>query len=108
VEAKMTKKLNLIQIGIIITALITAGIHFTLLFPDKLFILNALAYVTLLIAYFLPALAKFHKIVRWLFILFTALTIGLWIFMGQRSILAYVTKLDEVALIILLFIDQFE
>jgi hypothetical protein len=108
VEAKMTKKLNRIQIGIIITALITAGIHFTLFFPNKLFILNALGYVTLLIAFFLPALAKYHKIVRWLFILYTALTIGLWIFMGQRSVLGYTTKLDEVALIILLFVDQFE
>jgi hypothetical protein len=102
------KKLNGIQIGIVITTLITAGIHFILLFPDTLFIMNALGYVTLLIAYFLPALGKYHKIVRWLFILFTAVTIGLWIFMGQRSPLAYVTKLDEVALIILLFVDQFE
>jgi hypothetical protein len=107
-EAEMTKKLSRIQIGIIITTLITAGIHFTLLFPDKLFILNALGYLTLLIAYFLPVLTKYHKIVRWLFILFTAVTIGLWIFMGERSILAYFTKLDEVALIILLFVDQFE
>jgi len=102
------KKLNKIQIGIIITTLITAGIHFTLLFPDKLFILNALGYVTLLIAFLLPALGKYQKIVRWLFILYTASTIAIWIFMGQRSTLAYLTKLDEAVLIILLFVDQFE
>lgn len=99
-------KLSGIQIGIIIATLITAGVHTSLLFPDTLFLLNAATYLILLVAYFLPALARYHNIVRWVFILFTALTIVLWLIMGSRIPLAYVTKIDEIVLIILLFLDQ--
>ena len=43
-------RLNAVQIGIILTALATALIHFSLLFPDLLFILNGLGYLSLLAA----------------------------------------------------------
>ncbi len=107
-EANAIKKLSAVQIGIIITTLITAGVHFTLLFPDVTFILNALGYLTLLVAFLLPALAKYRNLIRWAFILFTAVTIAAWLMIGERSTLAYLTKLDEAALIVLLFYDQFD
>ena len=105
-------RLSAVQIGIILAALATALIHFSLLFPDVLFILNGLGYLTLLAAYFLPIdiAKKNHNLVRWLFIAFTLVTIVAWIAIGDKSwpagSLGYLTKLIEVALIILLVVDR--
>lgn len=104
-------KFGALQIGIIILTLATALIHLSLLFPDVLFILNALGYVTLLAAYFLPIdmLRERHNLVRWAFIAFIGVTILAWLAMGDKSwpdgALGYVTKLIEVLLIILLVVD---
>ena len=49
-----SSRLSAVQIGIIILTLATALIHFSLLFPNVMFILNGLGYLTLLAAYFLP------------------------------------------------------
>ena len=104
-------KFGALQIGIIILTLATALIHVSLLFPDVLFILNALGYLTLLAAYYLPIgmLQERHNLVRWAFIVFTAVTILGWVAIGDKSwpegALGYVTKLTEVLLIILLVMD---
>ncbi len=104
--------LSAVQIGIILTALATALIHFSLLFPDVLFILNGLGYLTLLAAYLLPVdLAKAnHNLIRWVFIAFTLVTILAWVAIGDKSwpagSLGYLTKIIEVVLIILLLIDR--
>ena len=106
-----SSRLSAVQIGIIILTLATALIHFSLLFPDVLFILNGLGYLALLAAYFLPIelARKNHNLVRWLFIIFTAVTILGWVAIGDKSwpggALGYVTKLVEVALIVLLVVD---
>jgi hypothetical protein len=105
-------KFGLVQIGIILLTLITAAIHFSLLFPDTLFILNALGYLALLAAYFLPVpfLQRNHGLVRWAFILFTLAGIGAWIAIGEKSwpegALGYFTKVVEVILIALLLADR--
>ncbi len=107
-----SSRLSAVQIGIILTTLATALIHFSLLFPDVLFILNGLGYLTLLAAYFLPIdlVRKNHNLVRWLFIAFVLVTILAWIVMGDKSwpagSLGYLTKLIEVVLIILLLVDR--
>lgn len=100
-------KFGAVQIGIIILTLATALIHISLLFPDPLFILNGLGYLTLLAAFFLPIdfLRERHNLVRWGYIIFTAVTILAWVAIGERSTLGYVTKLIEVGLIVLLFVD---
>jgi hypothetical protein len=101
-----------LQIGIILLTLATAGIHLSLLFPDTLFILNAIGYVTLLLAYFLPIpfLRQNHNLIRWAFIGFTAVTIIAWLIMGQKTLpenaLGYVCKAIEVVLIGLLLADS--
>ncbi|NIW49855.1 MAG: hypothetical protein GWN30_35310 [Gammaproteobacteria bacterium] len=106
-----SSRLSAVQIGIIILTLATALIHFSLLFPDVLFILNGLGYLSLLAAYFLPIelARKNHNLVRWLFIIFTAVTILGWVAIGDKSwpggALGYVTKLIEVALIVMLVVD---
>ena len=107
-----SSRLSAVQIGIILTTLATALIHFSLLFPDVLFILNGLGYLTLLAAYFLPIdLARNnHNLVRWLFVVFVLVTILAWIVMGDKSWpagnLGYLTKLIEIVLIILLLVDR--
>ncbi|HEU5014145.1 MAG TPA: hypothetical protein VFT66_16600 [Roseiflexaceae bacterium] len=93
-------------IGIVVLTLATAIIHSTLSFPDLVFILNGLAYLTLLAAFFapIPWLEQHRGLLRWAFISFTALTIVLWILIGERTTIGYVDKLIEVLLIVLLLI----
>ncbi len=103
-----------LQIGIIITALITAVCHLILISsltqspPDPMFILNGLGYLALLIVYFLPLpiARQYHGLIRWVFIAFTAITILGWVVIGLRIPLGYLTKLDELVLIVLLWLDK--
>lgn len=110
--ANKSSRMSAVQIGIILTTVTAALIHFSLLFPDVLFILNGLGYLTLLAAYFLPIdlARKYHNLIRWLFIAFTLVTILAWIVMGDKSwpagSLGYLTKIIEVVLIVLLLIDK--
>lgn len=98
--------------AIILLTLATALIHFTLLFPDPVFILNGLGYLTLLAATYLPLpVAKDNPgLVRWAFLAFTAVTIIAWVIMGNKSwpagALGYITKLIELVLIALLWMRK--
>lgn len=104
--------LSPLHIGIILLTLATAGIHFSLLFPDLMFILNGLGYLALLAAYFLPIpLARQNRgLVRWAFIGFTLLTILAWVAIGDKSwpagALGYATKAIELVLLSLLLADR--
>jgi hypothetical protein len=97
---------------IAILTLVTAGIHFTLLFPDLTFILNSLAYLTLLAAYILPLpiVRDNRALVRWAYIGFTIVTIVAWLAIGDKSwpagALGYATKIIEVLLVIALLSDR--
>ncbi len=99
-----------------ITAIVTAVIHLYYAFlqigPTQalgiLFIFNALGFLGLLLAYLgkLSFLRLSHNVITWAFIAFTAITILAWIPMGERSPLAYFTKLDELVLLIALFLGR--
>jgi hypothetical protein len=108
-----------LQIGILILGLITALVHLVLLNVDALnregtidilFTLNGLGYLALLGAYFLPmpVFQNNRNLLRWVFIVYAAVTIVAWIIMGNfsRNLLGYGTKLDELLLIVLLFLDR--
>jgi hypothetical protein len=98
-----------LQIGILIATLITATVHLTLLFPDPLFILNSLGYLGLLGAYFLPIpfTQENHSLVRWAYMGFAVATILAWIAMGDKTwIVGYLTKADEIILLVLLWMDR--
>jgi len=105
-------KLRVNHYVIILLTLVTAGIHFTLLFPDPMFIMNAVGYLVLLAAYFLPVsiLRKYHNLVRLLFIGFALVTILAWVLIGDKSwpggALGYFTKTIEVLLVIFLLTDR--
>ena len=96
-----------VRIGVVVLTVITAIVHLSLLFPDPVFILNGLGYLTLLAALCLPIpwLGPYRRVVRLTLIGYATLTILLWVAIGERSLLGYSTTADEVALVILLLLE---
>lgn len=95
---------------IIVLTLITAVVHGIILnFSgfSPLFALNAVAYLALLGALVFDFPAGQSKLVHYAFIAFTAVTIVAWYFInylnGFGSLLGYLTKLDELLLIVFLW-----
>jgi hypothetical protein len=72
-----------------------------------LFLLNAIGYLVLVAALYMPALRQYQPVVRWLLILFAAVTIIMYLtIVGLRpNPIGLLTKAVEVALIVLLLID---
>jgi hypothetical protein len=101
-------QLGPMQWGIILLTVATAVIHFSLLFPNPLFILNGLGYLGLLAALYLPIsqLRNYRGLVRWVLLGYTALTVILWVIMGSRILIGYVDKAIEIILIILLWLES--
>jgi hypothetical protein len=104
---------SIVRVGIIVLTLATAVIHLWLAFqfpsPDVLFMLNALGYLGLLAALYLPIpqLSGYKRIVRFSFIGYTALTIVLYFaFNGFFFFpIGYLDKAIEAILIVLLVIE---
>src|SRR5215217_3347717 len=96
-----------LRIGIVILTLVVAFIHLSLNFPDPMFVLNGLGYLTLLAALYLPIpqLSPYRHVVRWLLIGYTALTFVLWLAIGLRTPTGYISAADEVVLILLLLLE---
>lgn len=97
-----------LRVGIALLTAVTAAIHFSLLFPNAAFILNSFGYVALLTALYapVPGLASRKPLVRWVFVGYAALTVIIWLAIGERSVIAYVAKADELALIALLLVGR--
>jgi len=104
-------------ISIIILTVATAIIHIGLAFYAMslgdmttlaMFLLNGIGYLILLAAYYLPLpIARdYPRLVRLAFIAFTAVTIIGWVAIGARNGIAYIDKLIEVVLIVLLITDK--
>jgi hypothetical protein len=98
---------TVLRIVIAVLTLGTALIHLQLNFPDPVFILNGLGYLTLLAALYLPIpqIARYRDVVRPVLAGYAALTIFLWILLGARTPVGYVDKVIEIALISLLLLD---
>ena len=96
-----------LRVGIVLLTLVTALIHLQLAFPDPMFILNGLGYLALLAALYLPIpqLAPYRNIVRWVFIGYAALTLTLWLIIGERTAVGFFSAAAEVALIVLLLLE---
>lgn len=100
--------------GIILSNLATAFLHITL-FPDIVFTLNGVGYLGLLGAYFLPIplFQERHRLVWWVLVGYTLLTIILWVVMGDKQFVAgtssaigYYAKAAEVILLVFLWADK--
>jgi hypothetical protein len=107
-------------VGIFVLTVATAVIHLYLAlsaigsmgfnFGVMLFILNGLGYLGLLAVLQLPIqqLARFRSAARWALIAFAALTIVLFFLMAPvYTVIGYVDKAIEVALIALLLADAY-
>lgn len=110
-------KTNL-RLAVIVFGLFTAAVHlylnirpgygFDYPFPGA-FLLNGLGYLGLLGALFLniPALDRVRQYVPWALMLYTLATIGVFFRYGDlKDTLSWVTKADEVLLIIATFLYQ--
>ena len=107
-------------VGIFVLTVATAVIHLYLALTAlpyfglnsgvMLFILNGLGYLGLLAALQLPIprLARFRSAARWVLVAYTTLTIVLFFVMAPvYTILGYLDKAIEVALIALLLADAY-
>ncbi len=74
----------------------------------QLFYLNFVGYVVLAIALYLPSLRRYQRVIRWILIVYVAITIVVWALInGAHPLpLAYIDKPIEVALIVLLLIED--
>lgn len=114
--ARPANRLDIVNVGIVLLTLITAGAHLYLASqPDEdlrfWFLLNGIGYLALLIAFELPQLAQIHSLVRWILLGYALLTIILWFFLGSLSQgeidpFDITVKIVEVVLVLLLFIDS--
>lgn len=87
------------------------GVSILMLLPvplSVLFYLNFFGYIVLVTALYLPALLRYQRIIRWILIVYAAVTIIAWFLITNASpnILAYIDKPIELALIILLLVDD--
>jgi hypothetical protein len=102
----LTLATAVIHLYLALTAIASMGLNFGVM----LFILNGLGYLGLVAALQLPIrqLARFRSAARWALVAFTALTIVLFFVMApQYTIIGYVDKAIEVALIALLLADAY-
>ena len=102
-------RFGLLSIAIAVLTLATALIHFVLAIPsgDIMFYANALAYIVLLGALYLPipALAPYRRLVRYALIGLAAVTVIGWIIIGDRVAIGYIDKVIELVLIVLLVVE---
>jgi hypothetical protein len=97
---------SILQIGIIILTLGTAFTHISLNFPDPIFILNGLGYLGILYMLFAPSMEPARPLIRQALMVYTLLTIVLWLGFGMRSPLGYFNKVNEVLLLIALTLES--
>lgn len=105
-----------LAVGIVVLAVATALIHLKLgiaLGPPSarpfplMFYLNTLGYLVLVTALYAPPLHPVRREVRWVFIAFTILTIGMWFLLSpDHTPLGYTDKVIEAVLVMLLIVDD--
>ena len=97
-----------LRIGVIVLTLMAAIVHLSLLFPDPVFILNGIGYLTLLAALYMPVprLVPHRLVVRGALVGYATLTILAWVAIGERTLVGYSTTVGELALVVLLLMED--
>jgi hypothetical protein len=106
-----------LQIAIIVLTVFTALVHLSrglaLGAPSLrpfplLFYLNFIGYIVLLVALYWPPLQAIRRGIRWVMVCYAALTVVLWyvITHGHSAFIAYIDKPVELALIVLLILED--
>ena len=103
-------KFGLLQYSIIILSIATALIHIALAIPNNLimFYLNGFGYILLVMMLYLSRLRNHQTEVRFIFIAYTAVTIFGWAILGERTVVAYLDKIIELSLLILLWMEHLQ
>jgi hypothetical protein len=128
---RRTSRFGALQVAICVLALATAAVHIylgaitqimvatqpeataaaggatALGFFAVLFYLDGLAYIVLTAALYLPAFARFRRLIRWALIALTAATIVAYfaLIQGHYDALGIGDKIAEVVLIVLLVVE---
>jgi hypothetical protein len=108
---KQAPRLSRIELAILVLGLTTAFIHLVLLNIligqiNIVFLLSGLGYLILVASYLTPQLLHKRLYIRWLLIIYTSLSIiGWWLLDSAGGPLGVLTKLVEIALIVLLLVD---
>lgn len=99
-----------LRLGVAVLTLATATVHLYLGLSAGLglFVLNGFGYLALLAALYapVPRLAPYRGVARRAFVGYTALTVALWVLIGERNLIGYLDKIVEIALIALLLLEQ--
>ncbi|HEY7356823.1 MAG TPA: hypothetical protein VH590_10165 [Ktedonobacterales bacterium] len=108
-------RIHPLEVGIIVLAGATAFLHLSLGLSSRhptgfpfpvLFYLNAAGYLVLITLLYLPVLQPIQRYIRWLLILYTAVTIFAWVTIGDRDMDGFLDKGIEIALILLLLLEE--
>ncbi len=105
-------RFGVVQIGIVVLTLITALFHLHLATnPTEdlrlWFLLNGIGYIVLLVALYLPQLAYYQRFVRYLLMAYALATIICWFILARPYDIHDVPiKIDEMALLCLLFVED--
>ena len=99
---------SLIRLGVLLSILVTAGIHLYLAVTANLpmFYANALGYVALGAAYANIGIPVSRERTTLMLQVYTILTIGLWLIFGAHTMIAYIDKVVEVMLVGLLWLEK--
>ncbi len=97
-----------IRIAVALALVITAAIHVWLAIPTNLimFYVNAIGFVILAAFYVAPSTFVPDFRVRQLIGLWTSATILFWLIIGERTLLAYLDKIVELAVLGFLWLEQ--
>lgn len=108
-QKHLTPSASSLRMGIIFLTVATAILHLFLGVTGgvPLFILNGLGYLVLLAALYLPIaqLVPYQNTTRWVLVVYTALTLLLWLVVGERNPAGYIDKIVELLLIVLLLAE---
>jgi hypothetical protein len=101
----------LLMIAVVITAIVhlSLGSDFLTNPGDIMFLLNGIGYIVLTVLFIFPIAwtQPYHEIIRWVLVGYTVLTIILWVVMnGKIEPVGIITKLSELAIIVILIIDR--
>jgi hypothetical protein len=97
-----------VRIAVALALLATAGIHVWLALPTNLlmFYVNAAGFATLAILYVYPTSLITRPRVTQLIVVWTSATILFWLAIGERTLIAYLDKIIELAVLGLLWLEQ--
>lgn len=107
-QLRQRTQIGALDLGIMLLTLTTAVVHIYLWsFPDEelrvWFLLNGIGYIVLLIAFYAPLLSAYRHLIGYALMLYAALTIVLYFFLGRPyDTLGLVTKTLEVLLLVLI------